>query len=206
MTEYVSEQRCILVVGEDDYMLEREAMCLLLARLLPDAMVFETFPDHKKFASMARPAGLLFFDFRPPYLKALSRVREMRRNFPGKPLVLLTDEMGAKVVGKVLTHGVAGIVHTSSEPDDMLATIRSALDGKPCLPREKRKKARPLDYSFSPRQSEVLGLLCEGKSNKEIAAVLKMSGNTVRTHISAIFNILGVRNRTEAVIFGRRMI
>ncbi len=206
MAGSVMEQASILVVGEDEYALKREAMCLLLARLLPDAMVFETSCNHNKFACMARSANLLLFDVRPPYLNALSRLRELRRNFPDKPLVLLADEMGAKVVTNSFSHKVQGIVHTFSAPEDLLATIRSALGGKVPLSLERRKKERRADLGFSPRQAQVLGLLCEGKSNKEIAAALNMSDNTVRTHVSAIFNILGVHNRTEAVIFGRRML
>lgn len=200
----VRAQRCILVVGDDEYRLEREALCLLLFRVLPEAMVFEASPDHEKFDLMAEHASLLLFNFRPAYLRALTRLRNICLSFPSKPLVVVADAVGTRMIAKAEAISVNGVVSTSSNTEDLLVTIRDGLGGRPGLSPEMYSEAWHGDYNFSPRQAEVLELLCEGKSNKEIAALLNMSSNTVRTHVSAIFNILGVRNRTEAVVFGRR--
>jgi DNA-binding NarL/FixJ family response regulator len=56
------------------------------------------------------------------------------------------------------------------------------------------------------RQMEVLTQLCRGQTNKEIGIALQMSDNTVRTHVSAIFSLLGVRNRTEAASLAKYLL
>jgi DNA-binding NarL/FixJ family response regulator len=58
---------------------------------------------------------------------------------------------------------------------------------------------------LTPRQRDVLGLVCEGKTNKEMAAILTMSDHTVRTHLKAVFLALEVHTRTEAVLAARKL-
>ncbi|CAG0961763.1 partial Putative HTH-type transcriptional regulator YhjB, partial [Rhodocyclaceae bacterium] len=91
--------------------------------------------------------------------------------------------------------------------------IRSVLDGGSCCamsqsslgtttmdPLTSAPRATPL----TPRQMEVLAMLCDGMSNKEIGRELSMSGNTVRVHLVGIFRALGARSRTEAAMIARR--
>jgi DNA-binding CsgD family transcriptional regulator len=61
-----------------------------------------------------------------------------------------------------------------------------------------------IDRGLTPRQHEVLALLMQGKSNRQIAEALGLSPNTVRVHLVTIFRVLGVSSRTEALLAGMR--
>jgi len=200
------QRTCILVA--DDYALSRESISLLLARILPEAMVFEISADEDRAAFEPSWASLVLFHLRPPYLKALNVLHTLRRRFPAAPVMLLSEVLDPKLTFMARARGASALFHTSGDTSDLLAAMRHLLDGKPNFPPERRKSGSrpPSDYRFSPRQVEVLALLCKGKSNKEIGVTLRMSDNTVGTHVAAIFNILGVRNRTEAVILGSPLI
>ncbi|CAG0993475.1 Putative HTH-type transcriptional regulator YhjB [Burkholderiales bacterium] len=83
----------------------------------------------------------------------------------------------------------------------MLAAVRRALSGELLFPQSKPKWAT---LDISPRQREVLALLCKGHPNKEIGRCLGLSENTVRSHVAVIFRELGVNTRTEAAMAARR--
>ncbi len=199
-----NKRPCILVV--DEHALSREAICVLLSRILPDARVFEICGGAEDCGFEPACVDLVLFGLRPPYLRGLSALLTLRGRFPATPVVLLSDAVDAAVIVMARARGASGLFHTSGSAEDLLEAIRQALNGKPEFPPAPQARLDHPDYRFSPRQVEVLDLLCKGKSNKEIGALLHMSGNTVRTHVAAIFNILGVRNRTEAVILGRSLI
>lgn len=190
----------------DEHALSREAICLWLMRVLPGATVFEVASVHEKFALRPDLLTLILFALRQPYQKSFTMLQDLRHRFPYTPLVLMSDVMDARILTVARAHGVSGLFHTSDGTEDLMAVMRHALEGKPVFPMAMCNVGNQGDSRFSPRQAEVLELLCEGKSNKEIAALLNMSDNTVRTHVSAIFTKLGVRNRTEAVISGRNLI
>ena len=61
-------------------------------------------------------------------------------------------------------------------------------------------RAEPAEFGLTERQAEVLGLMASGKSNREIAALLGLSEGTVKIHLTAIFKVLGVTSRTQAMV------
>ncbi len=204
MVAGINKRPCILMA--DEYELMQEALCVWLMRVLPDATVIGVSSSQGKFKFRPDCLSLILFALRQPYHHSFIALQDFRKRFPYIPLVLMSDVVDDRITAVARAQGVSALVQTSDSADVFLEVIRLTLKGKPYLFPERRKNLRSAEYNFSPRQAEVLELLCEGKSNKEIAAVLKMSDNTVRTHVSAIFNKLGVRNRTEAVISGRHLI
>jgi DNA-binding CsgD family transcriptional regulator len=76
-----------------------------------------------------------------------------------------------------------------------------AVAGKPALPDEKRRE----DLGITRRELEILGLVAQGMSNREIAARLFVSENTVKTHCSRAFDKLGAKRRTQAVQLGKEL-
>jgi two-component system nitrate/nitrite response regulator NarL len=200
----LKEKLCVVVADEHD--LSRDAICLLLGRMLPRAMVLAIAPGQQEVPFAPCPDCLVLFGMRPPYLKSLNTLSRLRVRFPRTPLVLLTEGLDAKVVQMARARGADGLFHTSGSAEDLLAVMKRTLEGKPCFPPAPPGETQRADYRFTPRQIEVLDLLCQGKSNKEIGAALNLSDNTVRTHVAAIFSVLGARNRTEAVVSGRYLI
>ncbi|HKB58766.1 MAG TPA: response regulator transcription factor [Gallionellaceae bacterium] len=199
-----SDKFCVMVV--DEHALSREAICLLLSRALPRARVFELSPGCRELNLKPCSGSLLLFGVRPPYLRSINLLAKLRTRFPQSPIVLLAEDMNGRVLQMARARGATGLFHTSGNADDLLGVMQHTLSGKHCFPPAPPGEAPPVDFRFTPRQIEVLDLLCQGKSNKEIGAALNLSGNTVRTHIAAIFAILGARNRTEAVVSSRHLI
>ena len=204
MTDLSKEDRCILIF--DEHALIREAMSIYMQRVLPGATVLEFSSRHENFNCKNCDMSLILFGLRQPYGKAFAMLNELRDRFPLAPIVVIADTLDDRIIAMSRVYGVSGLFHSAGDAEDLLEVMRMAIAGKSVFPLDLHRMRGQGEFRFSPRQAEVLGLLCEGKSNKEIAARLNMSGNTVRTHISAIFNILGVRNRTEAVITGNRLI
>lgn len=205
MDSFVKERWCILII--DEHALNREAISLLLSRVLPTVMVFEVTSVKESLLFDAGSVSLILLGLRPPYMKGFDMLLELRRRFPITPVVVLSNTVDVKVAMMARARGASGLFNTSGDTEDFLAAIQHALAGKSGFTHEKRRIARYMeDFRLSPRQAEVFDLLCKGLSNKEIGSTLHMSCNTVRTHVSAIFNMLGVRNRTEAVILGRDLV
>ena len=90
----------------------------------------------------------------------------------------------------------------------MLQGIREVMEGERPVYLPSSGPGRPAQsadnpvHALPPRQSDVLKLICLGLSNKEIAKVMDLSVSTVRAHVSALFQNLGVSNRTAAATFG----
>ena len=109
-----------------------------------------------------------------------------------------------------------GFITKCSTHDELLGAIRLIVAGGIYLPAAVRDGqhapadhgSRPSDIalltSLSKRQREVLTLLLQGKPNKTISTQMDISQNTVKAHLTAIFRVLGARNRTEAVYFAAR--
>ena len=200
----LSDKFCVLVA--DDHALNREAISLLLGRALPRARVFELVPGQRALDLGRCDGSMVLFGIHPPYMKTLNALSGLRTRFPHSPILLLADGLDATLVKMARARGADGLCHTADSVDDLLTAIRDTLQGRSCFPPGAAGDARHADYRLTPRQTEVLDLLCRGKSNKEIGAALKLSDNTVRTHVAAIFNALGARNRTEAVVSARHLV
>jgi len=143
------------------------------------------------------------------------------------PLVLLPEFEDLDYFHQALTLGVKGIVTQRSSHEELLAALRLICAGGIYIPRELlyggnvlaisdatglRRNNSNMDENIdaeklallSDRQRQVLHYLIKGNANKSISRKLNISENTVKTHLSAIFKLLGVRNRTEAVYFANQ--
>lgn len=135
------------------------------------------------------------------------------------PLIVLSDSESESISRVILSYGVRGYVSKSSRPDTFVDAVRVVLTGRIYRPGDKVARGRnevvaeqPVASdlgaelkSLTPRQLDVLKELAQGKPNKLIARDLAVSENTVKTHVSAVFRVLGARNRTDAVCQAARL-
>lgn len=126
------------------------------------------------------------------------------------PVVLLLDSDSAQAFGEGLRAGARAVLAADTTPDELLAAVQAVAAGLTVLPArqaqllfEPRPQERVLE-ALTPRETEILRLLAEGISNKEIAARLAISEHTVKFHITGIMAKLGAGTRTEAVTTGLR--
>jgi DNA-binding NarL/FixJ family response regulator len=160
---------------------------------------------------------LVLLDLHMPGNHGLAGLAAIRAQYPGVAVVVVSANDDPRVIRRALDHGAAGYLPKSTGLDDLRHAIRSvlaleqwlpaklraAVDGAPSTPGDSALAARLA--SLSPQQFRVLALVAEGLLNKQIADRLDIQERTVKSHLSAIFERLGVRNRTQASVVLREL-
>lgn len=152
---------------------------------------------------------LLLLDFRLPGMNGAEAVLALRQRLPRTCIVVVSATEDRREAAAALHSGATAFLPKASSVEDISEALVSVLDGRQ-LPAHRFPVwcAFPpsvLPGQLSERQLEILGLLCQGLSNKEIGLRLGLAVVTVKMHLSAIFRALGVINRTQAVLAARRM-
>src|SRR5215217_2896304 len=165
--------------------------------------------------------------WRPPRSRTASRPRPSRRRWccstsswkgcglegltliksrwPGVPVVMLSANHGPETVRLALGRGAAAFVSKAETADRIVAVVRQALYGVgEAIEPQPDETATPEDARLTPRQCEVLDLLCQGLSNKVIARRLELSEFTVRGHVQSVLRHLHVSSRSEAAFAARQ--
>src|SRR5690606_738513 len=160
---------------------------------------------------------LVLLDLHMPGNHGLAGLAAVRAQHPGVAVVVVSANDDPRVVRRALDHGAAGYLPKSSGLGDLQAAIRTVLACEQWLPSTLRAAVsrtqpnnRDADLaarlaSLSPQQFRVLVLVAEGLLNKQIADRLDVQERTVKAHLSAIFERLGVRNRTQAGVILREL-
>ena len=160
---------------------------------------------------------LVLLDLHMPGNHGLAGLAAIRAQFPAVAVVLVSANEDPQIVRRALDHGAAGYIPKSAGLDDMRSAIRSVLACEQWLPLAlrgavSRAPSAPGDAdlaaklaSLTPQQFRVLALVAEGLLNKQIADRLDVQERTVKAHLSAIFDKLGARNRTQAGVILREL-
>jgi DNA-binding NarL/FixJ family response regulator len=180
----------------------------------PDMSVVGTADDGLAALRLAasQPVDVALMDVRMPVMNGIDATRQLR-SLPVAPhvLVLTTFDLD-EYVYDALRAGASGFLLKDATPEEILRAIRVIAGGDALLaPNVTRRliaefaaRARPAPApelaALTPRERDVFGLMARGQSNAEIAGGLNLAEQTVKTHVSAIFMKLGVRDRVQAVI------
>lgn len=147
----------------------------------------------------------------------MGEFRRLRQTNPSWRLVLLAEVEDRETIMAGLSAGASGIILASVEEDELRSAITQILTGSIYIPDTtamvkqthpvwpSRAAASPPEATLTPRQFEVLGVLAQGNSNKQIARILAISDSTVSMHLNAAFHALGVHDRTSAALAYRNM-
>jgi two-component system NarL family response regulator len=140
-------------------------------------------------------------DLRMPEMEGFEAVRQIRALDPHAKLIILTTYDTDEDIALALGAGAKAYVLKDISADALVACIHDVLAGKTYLaPAAAAKLAeRFTRVELTPRELTTLRLMADGQSNKEIAGTLGISERTVKTHLSHLFEKLGVTSRTEAV-------
>jgi DNA-binding NarL/FixJ family response regulator len=132
--------------------------------------------------------------------KALKTIGE---RFPTTACIMISGDEQHGVAARAISAGASGFIPKSFTADEMIAAIRQVLSGDVFTPAP--ASLTPAEPSgLTLRQLEVISMLGRGFSNKEIARALDVAERTVKAHVSAVFEALNVRNRTQAVLVAQR--
>jgi DNA-binding NarL/FixJ family response regulator len=155
---------------------------------------------------------ILLLDLKLPILDGVAVLRELRdRDSPIRSLVL-TSAADYALVSLAMQAGAAGFLYKDVDPDALVRAVRSVHDGNTLLAPEAAgllMSARGASTvtgigALTSREREVLALLADGRSNREIARLLHVSEKTVKTHVSSVLAKLGVADRTQAAVIAVR--
>jgi DNA-binding NarL/FixJ family response regulator len=203
----------------DDHPLVRAALRQAAADAVDALQVREADSLDSVLAALDAEPGidLVLLDLHMPGNHGLAGLAAIRAQHPGVAVIVVSANDDPRVVRRALDHGAAGYLPKSAGLDDLREAIRSVMACEQWLPASLRTAVTRAQSSaddsalaarlasLSPQQFRVLVLVAEGLLNKQIADRLDVQERTVKAHLSAIFDRLGVRNRTQAGVVLREL-
>ncbi|BCH66385.1 MULTISPECIES: response regulator transcription factor [Rhizobium/Agrobacterium group] len=198
------------IIIADDHPIFREGIFALVRQLLPHSKIAST--DTLDAAlEIARanpfPPSMFILDLFFEGNNIVSNLRALREEFRLASIVVVTMASDKALVDTVMNAGINGFINKAALPDEIKEILRAVREGDVVVqvPVSTNAIASYASPALSQRQLDVLHLLAEGRTNKEIAIILGISPFTVRIHVSAIFRALGVATRAGAVTKGIAM-
>ncbi len=150
--------------------------------------------------------NLVLLELKSSGCKGVESVKLFRAKYPDTPLVVLSGEEDSRVVNKVLDYGARGFVGKSVPETTLLTALEVVLAGDIYVPPHLLQyRSGANEYGLTKRQIQILECLAEGLSNKKISARFRLAEGTVKVHVAAVYQILRVRSRLEAVEVARKM-
>jgi len=195
----------IRILSVDDHFLLRTGVAALLSAQSDLALVAEASNGREAIEQYRkhRP-DVTLMDLQMPEMNGIEAMIAIREEFPEARIIVLTTYAGDVQVLRALKAGARAYLLKSLVRKDLVETIRLVHAGKKrMLPEVATDLAEhATDDALSSREIEVLSLIAGGNANKEIAAQLSITEETVKGHIKNIFTKLGANDRTHAVTIG----
>ncbi|MCR4267169.1 response regulator transcription factor [Nitratireductor sp. ZSWI3] len=193
----------------DDHPLFRGALKTALSGLGEDCEILETgdFEGVKRLADDR--IDLVLLDLSMPGVSGLSGLITLRGTNPSVPVAVVSAHDDPETIRRALELGASGFISKSAGMEEIRRAVQTILDGGVYTPgnidlgAEADPEIADLIQrlqTLTPQQTRVLGMLAEGLLNKQIAYELNVSEATIKAHVSAILQKLGVDSRTQAVI------
>ncbi|MDO9487806.1 MAG: response regulator transcription factor [Sphingomonadaceae bacterium] len=205
----MSPPGCVLIC--DDHPMVRQSLAATVRRLWPEAELREAADFPTAWALAARGADLILADLGMPGATPVEGVRELLAQAPGARCLVVTGSDEDATAADLAAVGVDGIVRKTATPAMIEAAMALVAGGGRYMPphimalpvqRPVAAAAREA-FTLTERQRDVLRLMAEGKSNKEIGRDLGIAPDTVKSHVSQVFAHQGAVNRAEACIKGK---
>jgi DNA-binding NarL/FixJ family response regulator len=197
----------------DDHGIVRSGLRLLLERE-PDLEVVAEASDGAEARDLAireRP-DLAILDVKMPKLTGLQATREIRKQAPDVAVLILSMHDDERYLFEALKAGASGYVLKRQADEDLLDAVRSVQRGEPFLTPDAQRALikdvleRGLEDTdeLTPREQEVVKLVAEAHTNREIAEILHLAEKTVESHRANAMRKLGMRDRVELVRYAVR--
>jgi len=215
----------------DDHPLFREGLALLLQPLVAPLVIWQAGSCEEGFALLEAqgPADLVLIDMALPRMQGLEGIGQLRAHWPATAVVALSSSDDRDTVLHCIDAGAMGFIPKSSASEVLIPALKLILARGIYLPPSAFVDVRqpaaddsakapatraasvapggctPQALGLSPRQSEVLYLILQGKAAKLIERELSLSASTVKAHTSAVLRALNVTTRTQAVVAAGRL-
>lgn len=190
--------------------------CAGLRRLLEVEPGFDVVAEARdgveavELATVLRP-DLVLLDLAMPRMEGVDVVRELTKRGIGARFMLLTAGIGRQQIVEALRLGAHGVVVKEAASELLFRAIRAVMGGQTWIGREtvsdlvhymrgQQTAAEPPKFRLTPREQQVVAAVVSGLTNKDIARQFKVSEDTIKHHVSNIFDKLGVSNRLELAL------
>lgn len=198
----------------DDHSLVREGIKPFLETLESNVKVLEAsnLQEGLRLATKAKHLDLAILDLHMPGMDGLNGIKKMAAEFPDIPIVILSGFVSRKDVLVAIEYGASGYIPKTISGKAMISALRLVLSGEKYLPADifsgpdadhggggGRFSSDNLLATLSKREWEVLGLLIDGQTNKQIARKLGLQEITVKIHVRNMYKKLSATNRADAV-------
>ena len=201
----------------DDHTLVRKGIATVLQQRFPEAEVLEAegADDAVEVLKDATAVDIALVDVRMPTRDGLDLLKEIKGSWPDIRVIMLTSFDHARYVKAALAEGADGYMLKDASPEDLDQAIRVAMAGGGNVLSARAMRALFEDEggssdddddapkrpeNLTKRELDILALLSEGRSNRDISRHLFLSEKTVKAHLAAVFRKLGVTNRTQAAM------
>ncbi len=193
----------IRVLIVEDHFLARIALRSVLS-LHSDIQIAGEACDGEAGLAMYRTLlpDVVVVDLRLPGIDGFALIERLRSEHPAVHIVALSNYRGSEDVYRAVRAGAMAYLTKDASGEEVLNAIRSVHRGLRYFPQAARDglAERASFSSLTPRETEVLHGITRGRSNREIAEELQIAEKTVRIHVSALLEKMGVRDRTQATI------
>jgi DNA-binding NarL/FixJ family response regulator len=201
----------IRIVIADDHKVVRQGLRLFL-HVDPELTIVGEASNGVEALALARALrpDVVLMDVLMPVMDGIAATEAIRREMPDIEVLALTSVLEDSAVVEMMRAGAIGYLLKDVDGDELCKAIHAAAAGKVQLAPEAAalllRELRTADHGepLTGRETEVLRLLGQGQSNREIARSLHLKEETVKTHVSKILSKIGVRSRTQAAIYAIR--
>jgi DNA-binding NarL/FixJ family response regulator len=206
----------ITVLIADDHPVVRQGLQVLLS-VQDDIEVVGEAADGGQAVAMAAELDpdVILLDLKLPVMDGIAVLRELRDRGRRARVLVLTSAPDRGLVALAVQAGAAGFLYKDIDPDALVRALRSVHDGHTLLAPEAAGSLLSSGAAASAvrgigaltaREREVLTQIADGRSNREIARLLRVSEKTVKTHVSSVLAKLGVADRTQAALLAVRQL
>ena len=196
-----------VLIADDNAGMRQAWQRLLLA--IPNVEVVATACDGEEAVSLAQKLNpkVILMDCALPGMNGLEATRKILKKQPGTLILMLSMHEEETLVRQAVDAGARGYILKNAMDLDLGAAIRKVAAGETVLDHKLNAESGlkgERDYGLTTRELEILRYIVDGKSNKEIAAELSLSVNTVAAHRANIMDALGIHKTAELVVYAIR--
>jgi DNA-binding NarL/FixJ family response regulator len=193
----------------DDHVLFRTGLRMVLNASIENLQMEEAGSLEEATRTITEPPRVVLLDIKLQGLNGLDGIALLNHKWPQAAVVVLSSDAASSTVRSALARGAVAFVSKADPAERILAVIRELLCGRSVTAIAHSEAAGDgsvlTRQRLTPRQCEVLDLLCRGLSNRVIAQHLNLSEHTVRGHVQALLAALHVSSRSEAGYAARRL-